>query len=50
MRSRILKGTLLVVASMTMSAITSGDAVSAASRQSAVVWRNSPDVSTFLTH
>jgi hypothetical protein len=42
MRSRILKGILLIVASMAMSAITSGDAVSGARRQSAVVWLKEP--------
>jgi hypothetical protein len=42
MRSRILNGMLLVVASMTLSAISSGDAVSAARRQSAVVWLKEP--------
>ena len=39
MRSRILKSMLLIAASVTMSAIASGDAVSAARRQSAVVER-----------
>ena len=50
MRSRILKGMLLVVAFMTMSAITSGDAVSAARRQSAIVWLKEPTliVSTII--
>jgi hypothetical protein len=42
MRARILKSMLLIAASMTMSAITSGDAVSAARRQSAVVWLKEP--------
>jgi hypothetical protein len=50
MRSGILKGMLLVVASMAMSAITSGDAVSAARRQSAIVWLKEPTliVSTII--
>jgi len=42
MRSRILKSMLLIAASATISAITSGDAVSAARRQSAVVWLKEP--------
>ena len=42
MRPRILKSMLLVAASVTMSAITSGDAISAARRQSAVVWLKEP--------
>ena len=50
MRSRILKSMLLIVASMTMSVITSGDAVSAARRQSAIVWLKEPTliVSTII--
>jgi hypothetical protein len=50
MRSRILKGTLLIVVAMTISAITSGDAVSAARRQSAIVWLKEPTliVSTII--
>jgi hypothetical protein len=41
MRTRILKGVLLVVAFSTL-ALTTGDAMSAASRQSAVVWLKEP--------
>jgi hypothetical protein len=50
MRSRILKGMALVAASMAMSAVTSGDAVSGARRQSAVVWLKEPTliVSTII--
>jgi len=46
----MLKGLLLTVASLTMSVITSGDAVSAARRQSAVVWLKEPTliVSTII--
>jgi hypothetical protein len=42
MRSRILKGVLLTSAFITISALTAGDAVSAASRQSAIVWLKEP--------
>ena len=42
MRSHILKGVLLIAAFITVSALTVGDAVSAASRQSAVVWLKEP--------
>jgi hypothetical protein len=42
MRPRILKGVLLTFAFVTVSAMTTGDAVSAASRQSAVVWLKEP--------
>lgn len=42
MRTRSVKGMFLIVASMTLSAITSGDALSAARRQSAVVWLEEP--------
>jgi hypothetical protein len=42
MRSRILKSALLISAFITVSALTAGDAVSAASRQSAVVWLKEP--------
>ena len=38
MRPRIIKGALLIVAFTTLGALTTGDATSAASRQSAVVW------------
>jgi len=50
MRWPILKGMLLVVASITTSAITSDDAVSATRRQSAVVWLKEPTliVSTII--
>jgi len=42
MLSHILKGVLLIAAFITVSALTVGDAVSAASRQSAVVWLKEP--------
>jgi hypothetical protein len=42
MRPRILKGVLLIVAFTTLGALTTGDATSAASRQSAVVWLKEP--------
>lgn len=42
MRSQILKGVFLGAAFITASALTTGDAVSAASRQSAVVWLKEP--------
>ena len=42
MRSRILKSMLLIAASASMTVITSGDAISAARRQSAVVWLKEP--------
>jgi hypothetical protein len=41
MRLRILKGVLLIVA-FALGALTTGDATSAASRQSAVVWLKEP--------
>ena len=50
MRTWMLKGLLLTVASLTMSVMTSGDAVSAARRRSAVVWLKEPTliVSTII--
>jgi hypothetical protein len=50
MRKWMLKGLLLIVASTAMSVIMSGDAVSAARRQSAVVWLKEPTliVSTII--
>jgi hypothetical protein len=42
MRSRILKGVLVIVAFTTLGALTTGDAMSAASGQSAVVWLKEP--------
>jgi hypothetical protein len=42
MQSRILKGLLVIVGFTMLSAVTTGDAMSAASRQSAVVWLKEP--------
>jgi hypothetical protein len=42
MRSRILKGLLVIAGFTTLGALTTGDAMSAASRQSAVVWLKEP--------
>jgi hypothetical protein len=42
MRPQILKGVLLIVAFTTLGTLTTGDATSAASRQSAVVWLKEP--------
>jgi hypothetical protein len=42
MRSRILKGLLAIVGFTTLGALTTGDAMSAASGQSAVVWLKEP--------
>jgi hypothetical protein len=42
MRSRILKGLLVIAGFTALGALTTGDAMSAASRQSAVVWLKEP--------